>query len=128
MKSPRPTPVNVAIACIIASYLITTIQMFRFLNLSDWGNVIQIVIVSLAECGIVFEIYVRKNWVRGVFVATIAIWLVHLVGHRLSGDARFHGMALLLLTLNFAFSLAPVILLFYPESNDWFRKRPTPAV
>jgi hypothetical protein len=126
MKSPRPKPVNVAIACIIASYVVSTVQMFNSLNLSDWGNVIQMIIVSLAECAIVFGIYVRKNWVRWLFVTTIVIWFVNLVEHRLSGQVRFHGIAFLLLGLNLVFSVVSVVLLFYPESNAWFRKQSMP--
>ena|ERR1700733_4069044 len=127
MKSPRPSSLKVAIGCIIASYVISTVGLLTSLNLSDWGNVIQIIIVSIAECAIVFGIYVRKNWVRWLFVATIAIWLVTLAAHRLSGQDHFHGIRLLLLALNLTLSVVSVILLFYPESNDWFRKQPTPA-
>lgn len=127
MKSLRPRPVNVAIVCIIASYVITTVQMLRHLNLSNWGNVIQIIIISLAECAIVLGIYVGKNWVRWLFAATIAIWLVVLVGDRLGGQIQLHGMTLLLFALNLVFSAVPVILLFYPESNAWFRKQPAPT-
>jgi hypothetical protein len=101
-----------------------TVYMFKFLNLSDWGNVIQMTIVSLAECAIVLGIYFGKNWVRWIFVATIAIWLVTAVSDRLSGQFQLHGMRLLWFALNLVFSAASVILLFYPESNAWFRKQP----
>lgn len=127
MKSARPNPIKVALGCIIGSYVISTVDMLRFLNLSDWGNVIQFIIVSLAEGTVVFGIYVGKNWVRWLFVAMIAIWLVTLAVFRFNGQVHFHGVRRLLLALNLTFSVVAAMLLFYPESNDWFRKRPTPA-
>lgn len=126
MKSPCPNSVKVAIGCIIASDVISTVEMLAFLNLSDWGNVIQIIIATLAVCAIVYGIYVRKNWVRWLFVAMIAIWLMSLLAYRSSGHDHFHGVRLLSLALNLIFSAVSVILLFYPESNDWFRKQPAP--
>ena len=127
MKPPRPITVKIAIGCIIASYVISTIEMLRNLNLSDWGNVIQIIGIFLAECAIVYAIYVRKNWVRFFFVATIALWTVSLVVFHFEGHS-YHGLRLLVLALNFAFSTMAVVFLFYPESNAWFSKPPAPAM
>ena len=116
-----------AIACIIASYLVFAIQAYKYLDLSDRSILIDFIIVSLGEFAIVLGIYFRKNWVRWLFVATIAIWLVKLVGDRFNGPALFQGVGLLLVALNLTLSVVFVILLFYPESNEWFKKRPAPA-
>jgi hypothetical protein len=126
MKPPCPTSIKVAIGGIIASYVISTLDMLLSLNLSDWVNVIQIIGISLAECAIVYAIYVRKNWVRLFFVATIAFWTVSLVVFHFEGYS-YHGFRLLVLTLNFTFSAVAVMFLFYPESNDWFRKPRAPT-
>lgn len=123
---PRPKPVNGAMVCIIASYAISTIQMLKDGHLSNLDKVNQVIGVSLAESAIVLGIYYGKNRVRWLFVASIVIWLAFLVLSRLSGHG-FRGVDLLLLTLNFTLYIASVILLFYPESNDWFRKRPVCA-
>jgi hypothetical protein len=126
MKSPRPRSVNAAIACLIVSYLIPKVEHIRYLNLSDWGNVISVIAVFLVECAIVLGIYFRKNWVRWLIVATTANWFAHLIWYRFSEQAGDHGVRLIYFALILAFSVAAAVFLFYPESNDWFRKQPQP--
>jgi hypothetical protein len=122
MKVARPNSVKIALAFIIASYAISTAEQLAGLNLSDTGIVVQIIIISVIECGVVFGIYCRKNSVRWLYAASIAIWLISLMGHHLFGHTVLHGVNLLLLALNLMFSIISVIFLFYCESNEWFRK------
>jgi hypothetical protein len=123
MKAVRPNPVKLALALIVSSYVISTGEQLAELNLSDSGIVAQIIIVFVFECGVVFGIYYRKSWVRWIYAATIAIWLISLTTLHLFGRTVFHGKDLLLLALNVAFSVISLILLFQRESNEWFRKQ-----
>jgi hypothetical protein len=121
MNSSRPTPVKLAIGCLVVIVAISLTTQKPPSARSTWIFITAFIFTCFFFLVLGFMIYRRKNWARWTFAVYSVIWLVwFVVTVRLRMDmplARFIPQV-----VEFILLTCGVIMLFVPAANNWFRK------